>query len=37
MFLLVMRDLKVDIQNLPLEDLGPQTQGLHAALKIQVS
>ena len=32
-----MRDLGVDVLNLLLDSLGPQTQGSHAALKIQVS
>ena len=32
-----MRDLGVDDRNPLLDYLGPQTQGRHAALKIQVS
>ena len=32
-----MRDLGVDVRNPLLDFLGPQTQGRHAALKIQVS
>ena len=32
-----MRDLRVDVLNPLLDLLGPQTQGRHAALKIQVS
>ena len=32
-----MRDLMVDVWNPLLDFLGPQTQGRHAALKIQVS
>ena len=32
-----MRDLGVDVRNPLLDSLGPQTQGRHAALKIQVS
>ena len=32
-----MRDLAVDVRNPLLDLLGPQTQGSHAALKIQVS
>ena len=32
-----MRDLGVDVRILLLDFLGPQTQGRHAALKIQVS
>ena len=32
-----MRDLGVDVRNPLLDFLGPQTQGSHAALKIQVS
>ena len=32
-----MRDLGVDVRNLLLDFLGPQIQGSHAALKIQVS
>ena len=32
-----MRDLGVDVRSPLLDLLGPQTQGRHAALKIQVS
>ena len=32
-----MRDLGVEVQNPLLDFLGPQAQGSHAALKIQVS
>ena len=32
-----MRDLGVDVWNLLSDLLGPQTQGCHTALKIQVS
>ena len=34
---LVMRDHWIDVRNASLKFLGPQTQGRHAALKIQVS
>ena len=37
MFFQLMKDLWVDIQSPLLAFLGPQTQGSHAVLKIQVS